>query len=109
MFLKKKKVTKELFGQIMKKGAVFAGSFFVFRVFVNLNLPQYAFVVPKSMAKKAVIRNKLRRRGYSALRAFSVKNSQGIFFYKKNDIEIPFDKLKNDIDFLLKKSMVIKK
>lgn len=107
MFLKKKKVTKKLFEQIMKNGVVFYGSFFVFRVFVNLDTPQYAFVAPKNIAKTAVARNKLRRRGYGALREFSVKNSQGIFFYKKNTTNIPFIEIKKDINFLLKKAKII--
>ena len=86
MFPQKKRVNKELFGKIIKTGATLSGSFFVFRFFNNSKMAQYAFVAPKSVARKAVARNKLRRRGYNALKLFPLKNSQGIFFYRKKSI-----------------------
>lgn len=108
MFLKNKKVTKKLFSQIMKEGFVVSTSLFVFKFLKNSNNAQYAFVVSKAVAKKAILRNKLRRRGYSALRQFPVNNSQGIFFYKKNNKDpISFIELKKNIDFLLKKAKII--
>lgn len=107
MSLKKKKVTKKLFEQIMKKGAIFYGSFLVFRVIINLDSPQYAFVAPKNIAKTAVVRNKLRRRGYRALRDYNVNSGQGIFFYKKNTTKISFSEIKKDVSFLLKKARII--
>lgn len=107
MSFKNKKVTKKLFNQIMKEGFSFYGTFFVFKLIKNYNNPQYAIVAPKNIAKMAVERNKLRKRGYSALRGFDVKNSQGILFYKRKEKNIPFDEIKKDIEFLLKKAKLI--
>ena len=107
MFLNNKKVTKKLFDQIMREGVCFYGTFFTFRVIINKNNPKYAIVAPKSVAKTAVDRNKLKRVGYSALRGFGIKNSQGILFYKKNNLKIPFVEIKKDINFLLNKAKLI--
>ncbi len=92
----------------MKEGFVLSTPLFVFRFIKNKDKAQYAFVAPKGVAKKAVTRNRLRRRGYGVLRQFPINNSQGIFFYKKNNYDkIPFMELKKDVDLLLKKAKII--
>ena len=106
MLSKKKRVTKELFSSIMKKGKILSGSFFVLR-YMDQKDPQYAVVAPKSVSKGAVLRNKLRRRGYSAIKSFSIKSGAGIFFYKKNTSKASFQEIKDDIGGLLKKVGVL--
>ncbi len=103
----KKRVTKKLFDEILKKGVVFYGSFFTFRYINNTEIRRYAFVVPKKIAKKAVDRNKLKRRAYNIIRSLPTKNSSGIFFYKKNGIDASYLDIKNDIIFILKKTKII--
>ncbi len=107
MFPIKKRVTKKLFDEIIKKGDVFYGSFFVFRYIKNTEFISYAFVVSKKISKKAVNRNKLKRRAYSIIRLLPIKNSSGIFFYKKNGLNVSYLKIKNDINFILKKTKII--
>lgn len=102
MLPKKKRATKELFLSIMKNGEVLYGSFFVFR-YIKQDRPQYAFVAPKSVARKATERNKLRRLGYNAIRSIEAKNVAGLFFYKKQGVVASKEEIKNEIIFLLKK------
>ena len=108
MFLRKKKVEKELFSQIMEKGACIYGSFFTFRYFINEQEPKYSVVVPKNIIKKAFKRNYFRRRGYSAIRIFKPMRGVGIFFYNKKGVSASFEEIKEDIGLLLKKSKILK-
>ena len=106
MLPKKKRVTKNTFQAIMDKGNIASGSFFVFR-YLKQTEPQFAFVAPKKIAKTAVLRNSLRRKGYNILRLYSLKSLAGIFFYKKEAIKASPAQLKEDIEFLLKKVKII--
>ena len=102
MLPKNKRVTKELFQKIMKIGGTLASPLFVFR-YMESDKPQYAFVAPKTVAKRAVDRNKLRRTGYNALNTYTLKNISGIFFYKKAGKLASKGEIKGDIGVLLKK------
>lgn len=106
MLPRKKRVTKELFNLIMKKGKVTQGSLFLFR-YISQPSPQYAFVVPKNIAKKATQRNSLRRRGYSAISSNEVKGSAGVFFYKKEGKEASFEEISSDIKSILTKNKLL--
>lgn len=90
----------------MSDGKALFGSIFAFR-HINQNNPQYSVVAPKSVAKLAVDRNKLRRRGYNAIRSFSPKSGLGIFFYKKGAAKAEYAEIREDIGLLLKKAHVI--
>ena len=102
MLPKKKRVTKELFQTVIKDGKTLSGSFFIFRYIKQQN-PQYAFVVSKKIAKKAVDRNKLRRQGYNALSSYKLKDYLGVFFYKKEVKGVAFKEIKEDIGIILNK------
>ncbi|MEA3399561.1 MAG: ribonuclease P protein component [Patescibacteria group bacterium] len=103
MLPKKKRINRNEFKALMKNGQVLTSPFFVFR-YINKGNFKIACVVPKAVNKKAVKRNKLKRKAYSSLLNFSVKEGQGIFFLKK---EASFMEIKKDIEFLLKKSNFI--
>jgi ribonuclease P protein component len=103
MLPKKKRVTKNTFNTIMDKGGIASGSFFVFR-YMKQEEPQYAFVAPKKIAKTAVKRNFLRRRGYNILRFYKPISGCGIFFYKKEGLTASLEEIKNDIGLILKKT-----
>lgn len=90
----------------MDKGSIASGSFFVFR-YLKQEAPQYAFVVSKKIAKTAVKRNSMRRRGYNILRLYGLKSHAGIFFYKKEAISASPAQLREDIDYILKKLKII--
>ena len=102
MLQKKKRVTKELFQTVIKSGNTISGSFFMFR-YIKQTQPQYAFVASKKVAKRAFDRNKLRRYGYNTIRACSLKNYVGIFFYKKIPQKSDFKEVKEDILSILSK------
>ncbi|MCX6754160.1 MAG: ribonuclease P protein component [Candidatus Nomurabacteria bacterium] len=106
MLPKKKRITKDIFQTILKKGNIVSGSFFLFRYIKESN-PRYVFVVSKKIAKTATQRNSLRRRGYNILRQFKLKNCAGIFFYKKEALHVSIGELKKDIDFILEKIKLI--
>jgi RNase P protein component len=102
MLSKNKRVTKELFQKIMNTGGSLSSPFFVFRYLYG-DRPQYAFVAPKSVAKRAVDRNKLRRIGYNTLNSYTLKNFLGIFFYKKQGKNASTQEIKEDIVSILKR------
>jgi len=102
MLSKNKRVTKDIFQTISKKGNIISGSFFLFR-YVSFDRPAYAFVVAKKIASKAIKRNSLRRTGYNILRNYDLKHCAGVFFYKKEALSVSQIELKNDIEFILKK------
>lgn len=106
MLPKKKRITKDVFQTILKKGNIVSGSFFLFRYIREPN-PRYVFVVSKKIAKTAVKRSSLRRKGYNILRQHNLKNCAGIFFYKKEALGANINELKKDIDFILEKIKLI--
>ena len=87
----------------MKEGFFVAGSFFTFK-YMAKKPSQYSVVAPKSMAKSAVLRNKLRRQGYNALSSLNIhKDIMGIFFYKKQAKMPIYKDIKDDIGLILSK------
>jgi len=102
MLPKKKRITKDIFQTILKKGNIVSGSFFLFK-YIKESHPRYVFVVSKKIAKTATKRNSLRRRGYNILKQYNLKNCAGIFFYKKEALNVSIDELKKDIGFVLER------
>ena len=90
----------------MKKGNMLSNSLFSLR-YLKQVAPQYAFVVPKSMAKRAVTRNKLRRYGYNTLRTLKISSGLGIFIYKKAAKEAPLPEIQDSIKSLLNKANIV--
>lgn len=88
----------------MKDGYVIHSPIFLFRFLKDpLNKGAFAFVAPKSVAKTAVLRNKLRRRGYALLRREGLKPISGIFFYKKGTATSSIIEVKASIKEILNK------
>ena len=102
MLSKKKRVTKDIFQTILKRGSIISGSFFLFR-YTPYSTPAYAFVVSKKIAKTAVKRNSLRRVGYNILRKQELRPVSGVFFYKKEALRAEPKEVENDIVSILKK------
>ncbi len=106
MLPKNKRVTKDIFQIILKKGNMLSGSLFVLR-YLPQETPQFAVVAPKSVAKRAVLRNKLRRQGYNVLRALKPQNGLAILMYKKFN-EVPNSKdILSDIKALLIRAKIL--
>ncbi len=102
MLPKKKRITKAIFEVLMKEKRVISTSLFLFYS-KKSDTPQYAFVAPKAIFKKATKRNKFRRLGYNILRSIPPKNQIGIFIYKKQAILATKEEVKKDIIYLLNK------
>jgi len=87
MLLKKNRVDKKLIDQIFKEGKFLNSPSFTFKFIKKSDLPlKISFIAPKSVAKLAVKRNLLRRRGYSSLKKYFNQFPSGIvgvFIFKK--------------------------
>ena len=71
---------------------------------------RFAFVIPKTAAKKAVVRNKIRRRGYGIIRKNLSNIKEGVvcvFLAKKGAAGLDFDDLEKEIVGLLKKAYLL--
>ena len=90
---------------IFKKGFSLNSTHLNFRYFKNDNKKtKISFIAPKNVAKLAVKRNLLKRRGYLALEAYNKDLPSGItgaFIFKKYQDDILI--LKNEVKDLLNK------
>lgn len=68
MLPRSSRVTTKRFDAIMKEGRVMHSPLFILRVIKNTEKTRVAAVVPKKIAKTAVLRNKLRRFMYDSAR-----------------------------------------
>jgi ribonuclease P protein component len=102
MLPKIKRTTKEDFLFIIKNGKILHGSFFYLK-YIKSEKPKYSFVFPKTLSKRAVVRNKYKRLGYNTLLKTELKPISGIFFYKKESILAKKDDLERDILNILNK------
>ncbi|OGI74176.1 hypothetical protein A3D42_01870 [Candidatus Nomurabacteria bacterium RIFCSPHIGHO2_02_FULL_41_18] len=74
--------------KIFKTGKSFVSNGLIFKFFLDKSFlsPKISFIVPKTIAKGAVDRNRLRRQGYGALQIHFhqfPKNTAGAFVFKK--------------------------
>lgn len=88
MLPKKNRVNKKEFANILQKGKFVNSPNLTLKFVFNkeATLPQVAFVAPKGIAKKAVERNLLKRRGYMVVKKFIQtlpSNFRGAFFFGK--------------------------
>jgi ribonuclease P protein component len=109
MLSKNRRVSKSLFDKVLKEGSIIHGQLLTLRFSPKSEdiYSHIAIVAPKSVAKSAVERNKLRRRGYSAVASFSVPPSISIFFFKKEAKNASVKDLSLDMEMLLKRSKLI--
>ncbi len=71
----------------------------------------FSFSVSKKVSKSAVVRNKLRRRGYSVIESniSNIKPEHFLFFsYKKGGEKVSYKELENNVVGLLEKSFMLK-
>jgi ribonuclease P protein component len=116
MFPKKNRISKREFDELMKNSRVFHSESISLRLTKKAKetLPKFAFVVSKKVAKNATDRNKMKRKGFHALREIiftdeivKMKGFMGAFFFKKEGKEIDFEKLKMEIGGLLEKGGIL--
>ena len=109
MLPKNQKISRSLFKKTINKKKNFSSPFFSLS-FEKTNQSfqsRFSFVVSKKIANQAVLRNLLRRRGYSFLQK-NKKNIQPsftvIFFLKKGVEKLPISKFQKELFLLLKKT-----
>lgn len=117
MLLKKNRADRKAVEKIFKEGK-FVNSQNLTLKFIKTEsvYPQISFVAPKTVSKKAVIRNLLRRRGYAVLKPYLNtfpagftgifvfgKKSKDIFGGKKNKTTNPIQNLNEEIKVILSK------
>jgi len=81
MFPKNKRIPRKLFPLFLKGAKVFKNKLFLFRMVVNkgeAKNSRFCFSISKKIAKKAVVRNRLRRSGYRILKDYLLKIELGV-------------------------------
>ena len=106
MLPKENRVDKRDIDFLSKKGNSINSSdlSFKFILTTDATLPRISFIAPKNIAKLAVLRNSLRRRGYDALRKHIrsfPRGLIGVFLFKKNQQDVPT--IENEIKNILNK------
>lgn len=105
MLPKKNRVDKKGVDLIFKKGDFIASPSFTFKfIKTSVSKKQISFIAPKSIAKLAVKRNSLRRKGYIALKKHLNQfpfGILGVFVFKKPEEDIL--KIENEIKKILNK------
>lgn len=113
MLSKKNKIQRADFPSSSKKGMVFHSTY------TSLSLQKqtkeepnkFSFVVSGKVSKKAVVRNKLKRRGYYVIKKFLPTIKIGyfvVFFLKKEIVGLSYSDFEKQILFLLNKAKLIK-
>ncbi|GAG31925.1 unnamed protein product [marine sediment metagenome] len=113
MLPKEHRLKKEKdFERVIRQGESHPGSFLVLKFLRNnLRVSRIGFVVGKKISKKAVARNKLKRRLREAAKAYLPKlksNYDLIFFSRKGSEKEKFSEIKETIGKLLKKAKLLK-
>lgn len=104
MISKKNRVNKALFDKIFKEGAFIHSPIFMLKYIKTPgNKGLFSFVAPKTVAKSAVRRNSLRRKGYNTLKNIGILDGiSGVFFYKKGTSGANIDEIKESIALIFK-------
>ena len=113
MFKKSRRVQKQLFPHILKKGKVYYSKHFTFRIVQKQGNREekVSFVVSKKVERSAVRRNQLKRRFYHALKENLVVLSSfiGVFFVKKGVRLLLFSEMKEELKSLLLSAQLLKR
>jgi len=114
MLPKKKRVTTELFKDLLKRGRIASTDFFTVRYFEEAkpSPSRIAVVVSKKVSIRAVDRNLVKRRISSIVRKLypDLKDSFIVgIFPKRNVLQAPFSKISNELDLLLRKTPIFRR
>ncbi len=115
MLPKKQRIERKFFDQILKNGKRFnSPSFTLYVAKISTETTdlgsRFSFSASKKVAKQAVDRNKLRRRGYSVINRNidKIKTGNFYFFSYKKGFEKDYEGLEMDIMKLLSPFTVIR-
>ena len=106
MLPKKRRLTKELFPEVLSKGKRFNSDHFLAYIshFNASGHSRFAFSVSKKVCKNAVDRNRLRRQGYSIVTKHIKEIPDGffcVFMYKKGSHLALFSDLEKEVMYIL--------
>jgi ribonuclease P protein component len=112
MLPKKQRIPRELFTRILAEGKRYnSPSLLLYVANGDANSPsRFAFSVSKKVCKKAVDRNKFRRRGYSVIGKHiknTAKDHLCFFSFKKSSSSITFEALEKEIVSVLRTASVL--
>jgi ribonuclease P protein component len=104
--------TKKLLEKVIKSGKTHNSPHISLKAIIlsSLKTSMFSFVVSKRVAKHAVRRNLLKRRGRSVISSIkpNIKNGYiGVFFLKSGSSALLFKQLKEEIISLLKKAKIL--
>ncbi len=113
MLLKKNRLKKNKnFEKVFQKGKRFQKNFLFLKVVKNdLEISRFGFIVSQKISKKAVIRNRLKRRLREGLRHYLPEIKQGVdgVFISRPGLEKEdFEELKKTIKGILSKAELLK-
>ena len=111
MAIKAQKVTRKLFAVVLDQGKKYHSTHLSFKICTTSEkIPIVSFVVSKKIAKQAVSRNFLKRRGRSIVKKLAYTNTKpflGVFFFKKGSENLSFQELEEEIMLLLRKAGMV--
>ncbi len=111
MLPRSQRLSVEQFNSVIEKGKIFHSPLFLVRVLNVDKSTRIATVAPKKIAKKAVERNKLRRRMYEAVAPLvdKIVGNFYIIIFAKNTAVLADNKMvANDIKSIFVKSSLLK-
>jgi ribonuclease P protein component len=106
-----RRLTTALFKEVILKGKPLHSPIFVLRMLVSQGTSRFSVSVPKKVAKSAVLRNKIRRRLYSALQPTipHIKAGiQGVFMVKQVILGMSFENIVKNLQDFFGKSGLLK-
>jgi ribonuclease P protein component len=106
MLPKKNRADKKVIEKIFKEGKFINSPSFTFKFILSKssNKTHISFIAPKNIAKLAVKRNSLRRKGYVVLKKYINQfplGTLGVFIFKKPEEDI--SKIENEIKNIFNK------
>lgn len=104
MLSKKQKIGRKVFPRVLSSGKALYSPLFTLRFSLDEEHrhteSRFSFVVSSKVAKTAVARNKLKRRGYAIIRKHSKHIAPGylaVFFFKKPAHSVSFLDLEREV------------
>jgi len=100
MLSQNKRISTDSFKNIILKGDVFYSPFFTIRRLINNDESRFAVSAPKKICKTAVMRNKIRRRIYTAISSLEnrfVSKQQIVIIIKDASIKLSLSQTKEEL------------
>ncbi len=111
MLPKAKRLSTELFKNVIEKGQSFHSPFLMLRVSLDQGSARYAVSVPKKVSKTAVGRNRLRRQVYSIIKKIENRVNPNILIVvvlKIGAEKLKLTELTEEVEKIFVKSGIIK-